>query len=195
MAGYHIYSLDWDKFRRFADQPTRSQLLAFAKKISDGLDQYDQKFEAGDPVHDWPSAPEELSGILKQRLLRPEWYGDLSDVGKLIWERALMNFCDRAKKKDMGFRVESDGVYWDVIDLARRHHGLPRDKMTSAILSHFGARPYRYQDPGERPFRWGSWTPGHSMHTPEEVGRLLEELRAAGPTILSAPDDLRHDHP
>ena len=39
MAGYFIYSLDWDKFRRFVDEPSGTQLLAFAGQVSDGLDE------------------------------------------------------------------------------------------------------------------------------------------------------------
>jgi hypothetical protein len=189
MAGYHIYSLDWDGFLRFVDEPGRAQLLAFAELVSDALDENDQEFEEGDPVHDWPSEPEALCDLVERRLRQPDWYGDLSDTGKSVWERALTGFCDDARPKDVGFRVESDGVYWPVIDIARRHHGIPPNRVTGSILSHFGTRPYRYRPRTDRPLRWGDWTPNHSMHTPEEVRSLLEELREAGPAILSAPEE------
>jgi hypothetical protein len=190
MAGYHIYSLDWDKFRRFVDEPSPTQLLAFAGQISDGLDEFDGELREGDPVRGWPSDPEELCDLVRRRLAQREWYGDLSDAGKSVWERGVIAFSERRARGDsLGFRVESDGVYWDVIDIARRHHGLPPDRITDAVVSHFGTRPYRYNQPTDRPRRWGDWFPTHSMHTPEEVGRLLRELKEAGPSILSAPQE------
>ncbi len=190
MAGYFIYSLDWDKFRRFVDEPSGTQLLAFAGQVSDGLDERDQDIQEGDPVRDWPSDPKELSDLVRLRFGQPDWYGDLSDAGKSVWERAVIAFSERRARGDgLGFRVESDGVYWDVIDIARHHHGLPPNRITDAILSHFGTRPYRYHQPTDRPPQWGDWFPTHSMHTPEEVGRLLQELKEAGPSILSASEE------
>ncbi len=77
MAGYCVYSLDWDKFQNFVNNPSRKQLLKFAEIISDGLDGGDE-FEEDDPVHDWPSDPEELCDLVKERLSRSDWYVDLS---------------------------------------------------------------------------------------------------------------------
>ncbi len=45
MAGYILYSLDWDRFQSLVNNPTRKQLLKFAELISDGLDQHDGEFE------------------------------------------------------------------------------------------------------------------------------------------------------
>jgi hypothetical protein len=185
MAGYHIYSLDWDRFLRFVDTPSLAQVRSMAELVSDGLDECDQEFEENDPLRDWSSEPDELSDPVRERLARPDWYGDLSDVGKGLWERALTVFCDDARPREIGFRVESDGVYWDVIEIARLH-GIPPNRVTTSVLSHFGTRPYRYHPPAGRTLEWGDWTPNHSMHTPEEVRRLLEELREARAAILSA---------
>ncbi len=191
MAGYFIYSLDWDKFHRFVEEPSRTQLLAFAEQVSDGLDGADEALKVGDPVYDWPSEPEELCDVIRPRLAQPDWYGDLSDTGKSIWERAVIAFSERRKRGDgLDFRCAcDDSVYWDVIEIARRHHGVPVDQITDAVISHFGTRPYRYHPRINRRPRWEDWTPSHSMHTPDEVARLLEELKAAGPSILAAPDD------
>jgi hypothetical protein len=189
MAGYYIYSLGYEKFHRFVEQPSRTQLLAFARLIASSLKRSDRALKKGDPMHDWPREPGELSEILQARLLLPDWYADLSDTARSVWEGAIMSFCDRSQRKSMDFRVESDGIYWDVIELARKHHALPRDRMTDAILSHFGARPYRYFERRARPLQFGDWMPYHSMHTPEEVQKLLEELRAAEPTIRASDDE------
>jgi hypothetical protein len=104
VAGYVLYSLDWDRFQSLVNNPTRKQLLKFAKLISDGLDQHDAEIENGDPVHDWPSEPVELCDLVKDRLARPDWYGDLSDVGKDIWCNAVFSFCSSTDRDAVGFR-------------------------------------------------------------------------------------------
>ncbi len=191
MAGYYIYSLDWQKFHRFVEEPSPTQLLAFAERVSDGLDEQERAFYDGDPVRDWPSDAEELGELLRPRLRQADWYGDLSDAGKSVWERAIIAFSERRKRGDnLGYRCECDeSIYWDVIEVARRHHGIAPNLVTEAVVSHFGTRPFRYHQPTDRPPQWGDWAPSHSMHTPEEVARLLEELKQAGPSILAAPSD------
>ena len=204
MAGYILYSLDWDKFRNFVNSPTRKQLLTFAGLISDALDDNDGGFEEGDPVHDWPSEPKELCPLVKERLARPDWYGDLSDLGRDIWSNAVFSFCCHAAPKEVGFRADQDGVYWDVIELAAKQLELDPDQISSDVeLSAFGKRPYRYhpaaeaaksrekeardqgdveeEDVAEDDF--DAWQPMQSMHTPDEVRKLLEELRSIRPVF------------
>ena len=194
MAGYPIYSLDWDKFRRSRRRPQPPATVGVLRSDLEGMDAADKQFEDNDPLRDWPSEPEELCSLIESRLKQADWYGDLSDAGKSLWDSALTGFCNGGKK-DLGFRVESDGVYWDVIELAARHHGIQGSGITEAILSHFGTRPYRFHPPaGWRP-TFGEWMPYHSMHTPDEVRRLLQELKEAGPTILSASQkDAKRDY-
>jgi len=198
MAGYIIYSLDWDKFQNFVNNPTHKQLLAVAKIISDGLDGNDAELEDDDPVHDWPSEPEELCDLVKERLARPDWYGDLSDVGKSVWSTAVAGFCRDAGRKAVGFRVDQDSIYWDVLDLARKHLKVEPDQIVPDVaLSAFGKRPYRYHpptdaadiggdEPGDDDEYYGDdfddWSM-HSMHTPDEVRKMLAELRSVGPAI------------
>jgi hypothetical protein len=193
MAGYFIYSLDWDKFHSFVENPSAAQLERFADVVSDTLDRFDSELRKGDPVRHWPSEPGPLGELLRRRLMQPDWYVDLSDGGKTVWDWAIQGFVDEAKKKDMGFRAHGDGISFEVIDLARRHHGI--GLITDSPLSHFGTRPYRYHPPGGRLPSWGDWMPYHSMHTPEEVKRLLEELKEAGPTIMAAEEEwARNDY-
>jgi len=205
MAGYIIYSVDWDKFQSFVNSPTRKQLLEFAKEISDGLDRDDGAFEDGDPVHDWPSEPEELCDIVKERLARPDWYGDLSDVAQNIWGNAVYSFCVSESKDAVGFRVDHDGVYWDVLELALKHLKVDRDQIRPDVaLSTFGKRPYRYhhsidaaksrekEDGDDEEFDdydfEMDWHEMQSLHTPDEVQKMLEELRSAGPAIAGSRD-------
>ena len=189
VAGYILYSLDWDKFQSFVNNPTRKQLLMFAELISDGLDEHDGAFEDGDPVHDWPSEPVELCDPVKERLGRPDWYGDLSDVGKDIWRNAVFGFCSSADRDAVGFRVEHDGIYWDVLELAHKLLKLPSNRFAPDVaLSAFGERAYRYHPPTDAAGDFFDWRPMHSMHTPDEVRTMLEELRSIGPAIENATD-------
>jgi hypothetical protein len=206
MAGYIIYSLDWDKFQSFVNNPTRKQLLGFARNISDGLDQDDGAFEDGDPVHDWPSEPEELCHLVKERLARPDWYGDLSSVAQNIWGNAVYSFCSSTSKDAVGFRVDHDGGNWDVLEVALKHlHVDPNQISPNVALSEFGKRPYRYHRPTaaatSREKEHGDdaededledddygmdWHEMQSLHTPDEVRKMLEEFRSAGPAIASS---------
>lgn len=183
MAGYFIYSLDWDKFQNFVNKPTSKQLLEFAEIISDGLDGADDVFEEDDPVHDWPSEPEELRDLVKERLARPDWYGDLSAGGKSIWSEAVWGFCCHKCSKEVGFRADHDGIYWDLIELARKHFNAPSEEVLPDVaLSAFGLRPYRCPNYAPDP---DAYEPQfmHSMHAPDEVRKMLEELKAIGPAI------------
>lgn len=189
MAGYIIYSLDRDKFQSFVNNPTDKQLLAFAEIISDSLDGNDDEFEEGDPVQDWPSEPEELCGLVKKRLARQDWYADLSDAGKSIWDAAIFGFCCHTDPNSVGFRVDHDGVYWDVVELAWKHLEVAPDQISPNVaLSAFGRRPYRYNPPAtegqaQDDEDFDAWDPMHSMHTPDEVRKIAEELKTAAPTI------------
>lgn len=200
MAGYVIYSLDWGKFQQFVNNPSQEQLLAFGRVLSWYLDEGDGQFGKGDPVGDWPRQPEELSELVKRRLALPDWYADLSCEGSYVWESALSTFCSDERSDDMGFAVESDGVYWDVIATALVHHNIPSRHITESVLSHFGARPYRSHPPSPQPgclslllifsvFYRPVWVPNHSMHTPAEVQELLKQLKAVGPTIEKSGDE------
>jgi hypothetical protein len=265
MAGYIIYSLDWDKFRQLVERPTKAQLTALAKWVRGGLEEHDGEFDEDDPISDWPTDARSLSRIVAERLPLQDWYGDLSRAGKSLWEGVIFGACLHGDGIDVGFRVDNDGVYWDVIELAWKHLGVVPDQITEVALSAFGTRPYRYHPPrkpgktraehdrevadrkasldalgkslnkllegiqrGEKdPARlldeiegmegvsrehkdlikgfimeeeFGvdeddededdseEWTPMHSMHTPDEVRRMREELRSAEPAMKAAKD-------
>jgi hypothetical protein len=190
VAGYVLYSLDCDKFQSLVNNPTRNQLLKLAELISDGLDQHDGEFKDGDPAHHWPSKPEELSDLVKERLARPDWYGDLSDVGKEIWCSAVYDFCSTTGPHAVGFRVDHDGIYWDVLALARKQLNVAPDQFSPDVaLSAFGVRAYRYHPRTDVAGDLFAWRPLHSMHTPDEVRTMLGELRSIGPAIENATDE------
>jgi hypothetical protein len=77
--------------------------------------------------------------------------------------RRFVDGPSRARGDDLGFRAESDGGYRDVIEIARSYHGPPLGRITDAIRSQFGTRPYRYRPPTDLPRRRGDWSPAQSL--------------------------------
>jgi hypothetical protein len=186
MAGYFLYSLDWNKVNQLIETPSREQLLAFAKCLADELDKADGDLEEGDSILEWPVKTEELCEVIKERLSLSDWYGDLSDEGKEIWQQTLWSFfCDN-NMEEFGFRVESNSIYWDVIEIIREHHNMPGNQIVDDPLSHFGNRPYRYHLDPNRKLKFSDWTAWHSMHTPEEVKWLLQALTEAESAVRKA---------
>lgn len=188
MAGYIIYSLDCDKFKSFVNDPSDEQLLSFSKLLSDGLDQSNDELDDDDAASDWPSDPEELRGVVKRRLARPDWYGDLSEPAQEAWSNAICSFC--SDTAEVGFRVDHDGVYWDVIEIACKHlNASPNEISPGVAISEFGKRPYGYhpaakENDDDEDDSWDmNWHDYHSMHTPEEVRLTIKELEMAAPAI------------
>jgi hypothetical protein len=186
MAGYIIYSLDWPKFTALVERPTAAQLAVLAKGLADEREGLDGEFDEDDPIADWPEDPKALAPVVAERLARADWYGDLSEVGRQLWETAFYVTCMRSKKLGVGFRVDSDGVYWDVINLIVKQLGDRPETPGKSAVSRFGTVPFRYHPPAKR--RSAGWTPMHSMHPPDEVKRMLAELRSVAPAVEAAKD-------
>jgi len=192
MAGYIIYSLDWGKFQNFVNNPTEKQLQAFGKRVSENMDGYDEEFEDEGPAPEWPKEGQELQDLVTERLARPDWYGDLSDAGKDIWSQAVWGFCCHTSPNSVGFRADHDGVYWDVIELAWQQLKVAPNQISPDVaLSAFGTRPYRYRaTKGD-----SAWQPMHSMHTPDEVRKMLKELESTAPAIEASKNkQAMHDY-
>jgi len=187
MAGYVICSLDWDRFRAMVEHPTSAQLAILAEGLAGERENLDGEFDEGDPVLDWPTDADALAPLVAERLARADWYGDLSEQGRQLWESAFYVTCMREEDLGIGFRVDSDGVYWDVMNLiVERLDDRPETPGKSA-MSRFGTVPFRC--PALAGQRYASyWTPMHSMHAPDEVQRMLSELRSVAPAIEGAND-------
>jgi len=187
MAGYIIYSLDWDKFRAMVERPTPGQLAILVQGVAEERDALDGEFDEGDPISGWPADAEELGPVVAERLARADWYGDLSEAGRQLWETAFYVTCMRAEDLGIGFRVDSAGVYWDVINLIVERLGDRPETPGKSAMSRFGTVPFRYHPPARR--RSSDWTPMHSMHPPDEVRRMLTELRSVAPAVVAVPDE------
>ena len=181
-AGYIIYSLDADKFRALIEHPTKEQLAELGVLMQGGLEEWDGEFDDGDPVAEWPRDSKALAPIAAKRLAQSDWYADLSQAGKSLWEGVVFGACMNNDSIDVGFRVDDDGIYWDVIEIAWKHLGVPTGVINDTTLSTFGTRPFRYFPvPKAKKKSWFSfgsgndddWTPMHSMHAPDEVKKML----------------------
>ena len=192
MAGYIIYSLDWPKFNALVERPSRAQLTILARDLADGREGLDDQFDRGDPVLGWPRAANALTSVVADRLARSDWYSDLSRVGKELWEGTIFAACMNSDDLDVGFRVDSDGIYWDVINLISDRMGERRETPGRSAMSRFGTVPFRYHPPASP--RSVDWGPMHSMHPPDEVQRMLEELRSVASAVEASRDaSIRQD--
>lgn len=144
MAGYILYSIDADKFRRLVEQPTQHEIKTLRKMLAERLEDLDGECEDDDPILQWNSSPAALEAVVRQRLASDDWYGDLSTAGKELWEGLIFDICTDNNVLDLGFRVESDGIYWDVINVAFAKLKIPQETINDKALSTFGQRPFRY---------------------------------------------------
>ena len=186
MAGYIIYSLDGPRFTALVERPTPAQLAILAQGLADEREELGDEFDEGDPVAEWPEDADELVRVVAARLALPDWYGDLSQVGRQLWETAFYVTCMRSEELDIGFRVENDGVYWDVISLIVQRLGDRPEMPGKSAMSRFGTVPFRYHPPVKQ--QSADWTPMHSMHPPDEVHRMLAELRSSASAVEAAED-------
>lgn len=188
MAGYELYSLNWRKFSALVERPTRTQLAGLADALEAERAEWGDALKKGDPVRRWPAGAKGLVPIIADRLPREDWYGDLSPRGQAIWAHAVWMACGSQK---MGLDVRAHGgVYWDVVGFVWKRLGLRPNRPGAAAMSRFGAVPFRYRVP-KRPTEDFDWAM-HSMHPPEEAGRMLAELRSVAPALDAAKDeDLR----
>jgi hypothetical protein len=94
-----------------------------------------------------------------------------------------------SRKLGLDHRSHGD-IYWDVVKFAWKRLGVRPNRPGRAAMSRFGAVPFRYHVP-RRPTEDFDWAM-HSMHPPEEVQRILAELRSVAPDLDEASDlDLR----
>lgn len=188
MAGYFFYTLDRDKFQRFYTDPSADQMLALAEIVSEGLDEHADELEEDDVMSDWPAEPKELAPILRERILSDNWFAGLSEREKELFDYSLRSFFGH-EKADLGHQGNDEAVYWDVIEMIRAFHGVPPNTVNEKIISKFGSQPFRtHIEPGKK--RWlESWVPYHSIHLPEDVRKLRDEVLAAQAAVMDSDDE------
>lgn len=175
-AGYIIYSLDTNKFRELVEHPTPGQLAALGQLLSDAFEEFDGQFEEGDPILEWNTNSGSFAQIAAQRLALPDWYSDLSVTGKHLWESVIFNACMNCDEIDVGFRVDNDGIYWDVIEIAWKKLGVFSNKNNDIALATFGKQPFRSH---------ASVTPGEG----DDPDANLESLNALAEFLKTAKEN------
>ncbi len=191
MAGYVIYSLDWGKFQQFVEHPTPKQLTVLARMVNDALEDEDG---VGDDVltRAWPKGRAAQARMLADRLARPDWYSDLSDAGKSVWESIIFEVGLGDEGIKLGFRVDSDGVYWDVVELAWKHLAVAPDEVTEVAFSAFGKSPFRYSGPTRAPQPQGRHESEETgrQSSPQSLRQVLDRLLDAATQEGADPDEV-----
>ena len=193
MAGYGLCSLDADKFLKFVANPTNEQLLQLAEIASEHIDEFDDEDyeEDSQVLTQWPVDPEELVPILRERLAGDDWYAGLADHEKDAFEYIIGSFL-MEEGHGVGYEPEREldaFVYWDVIRIIRKFHDIPSDKVTDKIISRFGMTPYRGMPDQSKVLGLETWAPMHSLHLPEDVKKLREEVLAAEEAVMNSDDE------
>jgi len=200
MAGYHLSSLDWPVFQKFVKTPSEQQLERLSKALDRRHKKVRSDLDENDIAHAWSRKNAKHEAAILAQFKLDDWYSNLSDDAKSIWEGGIFDVCTH---KDFKFRSEQTMVYWSVIIIAGDD---ARSKSkTAAALSRFGECPYRFttQAKAEPPSveqiletpsdEWDDsyfpgWQPYHSLHTPDEVRLMIAELEAAEATVEASGD-------
>ena len=185
MAGYVLYSLDTDKFKRLIEYPSSDEMEVLASLLAGGFKQLRRDFEAGEPILRANADDDSRIQFITNRLPLNDWYGDLSEAGKNLWEGLIFEACYECDEIDVGFYPNcGDGISWDVIETAFEALGVPDDAVGDIALSRFGTWPFRYHPkPKDR------FDSSHSMHTTAEVKRMIVELKSIESAMSELDDE------
>ena len=193
MAGYFIYSVDWNAFHQLVTKPTDAHVEALAESLDDryerAIEGMEEEEEDDTLAKSWSSEGENPQEAIRKHLSKSDWYSGLGDYTKRIWSSAIEDLLQDAMEDEFGFRVDSDGIYWDLIELATRKLG---NKSDQCAVARFGRCPYscaaiEAHEPEEWGFQW--WDPYHSMHPPDEVKQLIEEFESLSETVQSSNNE------
>jgi hypothetical protein len=182
MAGYFIYSLDSDVFRKLTTAPTKEQALVLADSIIDDLadllDEYGDG-DAADPAK-WPLDREALAESIRKRLASRDWYADLTMGDAAIWDNLLYNLSDEAGETiGIDFQCENDGfLYWDAAEIAAEH-GAPM-----MAEPKFGNSGFRHSGKSR-----GDIQLMYTFYLPAQTEKLLRQLEKAVPHFETLPDE------
>jgi len=181
MAGYFLYSFNYKVFTQLVTTPTREQAVALADCILENIENHLCYFNNGADANIWPRDREALSNVILERLVRPDWYSDLSLPNALIWDNVI--YClngETGETIGIDFDVfDFESIYWDCAETATEFGATMMDE------SKFGGCGFRYfgnpKDPNE------PW-PMYSIHMPKESQELLIQLEAVEPKFKALPD-------
>jgi len=186
MAGYYIYSVDWDQFQRFMNGDRK-----LVTEFAEGCDEFDE--DEGITV-DWPVGEPELTDVLIQHLAKPDWYSELSEFAQELFAGAMGEFLQESDS--FGFRLDGDdSIYWPVIERACEFHSVEPRTINEKAVSTFGMRPYRFiPEPHYQRQSADGFVPMHSLHDPAEVRQMLQEFREAEEFIMRGDKDTQFDY-
>jgi len=167
MAGYFLYSLDFEVFKQLTTAPTDEMARLVAQVLL-------LELEESDPdeidTQKWPSDVDALAATVKNRLAASDWYSDLTYGSAVMWDNMLHNFSgELGKALKLGFECASDweSIYWDCANAAAAQGA----SMMAEPL--FGNSGFRYS--GKPTSEWNPF-PMYTFYEPPRVRELLAQL-------------------
>lgn len=179
MAGYFIYSADANVFHQLTTSPTKRQCLAMAESIADDVEYMLDEYEDEADPDKWPSDAADLAESIRARLIRADWYGDLTAGDAEIWNTILHELTgETGAEVGLDLRSENDGfLYWDAPALAAKKGA----KLMAEPV--FGNSGFRFTGKSSSDIDLM-----YSIHLPERTRELLAQLEAVVPHFEKLPD-------
>ena len=172
MAGYFLYSFNYEVFIDLISTPTKYFAIALADYAVEEIDE-DSDY--------WPADREALADRIIERLPRDDWYSDLSLEDAEIWNQILRGLFDEVGDENgIDFDVyDFESIYWDGAEEAAR--------FGAAMMAEpvFGNGGFRYSGKPNDPDQ--PW-PMYSLYPPEEAKKLLAQLEAIEPQMATLPE-------
>ncbi|NNJ25093.1 hypothetical protein [Alienimonas chondri] len=172
MAGYFIYSLDGDAFTQLVTEPTDAQARALAEHLL-SEDYRDDTAKVG-----WPTELAPLADLVKTRLAKADWYGDLTEGQADVWDNLVHSFAhEPGEACGLDFEcTDYESIYWDCAEFAAANGAPLMEEKT------FGCSGFRC--PPEKRSQLERY---YHLMTPAETRTLHEQLKAVEPHAAALP--------
>lgn len=183
MAGYYLYSFNYEAFTQLVNTPTIEQGGAIADWILENFDATDvpRYLKKNPEFNIWSRDREALANQILDRLPLPDWYSDLIYENAVIWERVISALRNEAGDAiGIDFDVSDfESIYWDCAEEAATFGA------TMMAEGKFGHGGFRYF--GKPAVEWQYW-PMYSLYPPEKAKELLSQLEAIEPHMATLPE-------
>lgn len=176
MAGYYIYSIDHGVFHQLTTAPTLDQGHILADSMLESFAESDDE-----RTDFWPDDREALTRLIMDRLVRSDWYSDLSIEDAQTWDDLIFSW-QQVTGEELGIDFQCydyESIYWDCAEIAASKGATMMAEPT------FGNNGFRFTPKGPR---MESYDPIYSFFLPDQCRELLRQLRSVEPHFASLPD-------
>lgn len=200
MAGYVIYSFDWDLFEDLTSNPNSSIPAQIAEKLA-----RDDGEEHDGPLSSLPASKDEAASVIGTLFQSSEWFADQSDEDVQLRHEIFMHLLFNEDWESIGLSAElpeQECVAFELPHLVGGAYELDLDRMkgSSDVLfkqsKNAPKQPTVFSLFGNRPFRHGKWEgeteqimefeemferPAYGVHSKAEVQEMLAICEASLP--------------